>query len=72
MHYTAMYGMHFIPPEAPITMPAGWRPRRILSVVPCSLCDRGGFLPPVPDPRRNRGGGHGRGDPVAEAAVGHR
>ena len=73
MHYTAMYGMHFVPlPAAAHHHAAGLAAsQQILSVVVAVLCfviAAGFLLSLVPDPRRQTTAS-ATVDPVAEAAV---
>jgi diguanylate cyclase len=73
MHYTAMYGMHFVPlPAAAHLHAAGLAAsQQILSVVVAVLCfviAAGFLLSLVPDPRRQTTAS-ATVDPVAEAAV---
>ena len=75
MHYTAMYGMHFIPlSEAAHHHAAGLAASpQILSVVVAVLCfviAAGFLLSLVPDPRRQTGAAAtATSDPVAQAAA---
>jgi diguanylate cyclase len=75
MHYTAMYGMHFVPrSEAAHHQPAGGlvASPQILSVVVAVLCfviAAGFLLSLVPDPRRQTVAAAVTADPVDEAAI---
>jgi NO-binding membrane sensor protein with MHYT domain len=75
MHYTAMYGMHFVPLSAASHNHAGGlaASQQILSVVVAVLCfviAAGFLLSLVPDPRRQTmPAATAAIDPVAEAAV---
>jgi NO-binding membrane sensor protein with MHYT domain len=73
MHYTAMYGMHFVPLSGASHNHAGGlaASQQILSVVVAVLCfviAAGFLLSLVPDPRRQTMAA-ATADPVAEAAV---
>ena len=73
MHYTAMYGMHFVPLPAEAHLHAAGlaASQQILSVVVAVLCfviAAGFLLSLVPDPRRQTTAS-ATVDPVAEAAV---
>jgi NO-binding membrane sensor protein with MHYT domain len=75
MHYTAMYGMHFVPLSGAVHSHAGGlaASQQILSVVVAVLCfviAAGFLLSLVPDPRRQTTpAAAATMDPVAEAAV---
>ena len=75
MHYTAMYGMHFVPRSeaAPHHLAGGLAASpQILSVVVAVLCfviAAGFLLSLVPDPRRQAAAAAATGDPVAEATL---
>ena len=75
MHYTAMYGMHFVPrSEAAHHQLAGGLAAspQIVSVVVAVLCfviAAGFLLSLVPDPRRQTAAAADTVDPVAEATL---
>jgi DNA-binding LytR/AlgR family response regulator len=75
MHYTAMYGMHFVPLSEAAHHHAGGlaASQQILSVVVAVLCfviTAGFLLSLVPDPRRQTvASATAASDPVAEAAA---
>src|SRR3984957_17499397 len=76
MHYTAMYGMHFVPPSeaAHHHIGAGGLAAspQMLSIVVAVLCfviAAGFLLSLVPDPRRQTAAAADMADPVAEATL---
>jgi NO-binding membrane sensor protein with MHYT domain len=74
MHYTAMYGMHFVPLSEATHQHAGGlaASQQILSVVVAVLCfviAAGFLLSLVPDPRRQTVAATATADPVAPASV---
>ena len=74
MHYTAMYGMHFVPVSDAVHHHGGGlaASQQILSVVVAVLCfviAAGFLLSLVPDPRRQTGAAPPTVDPLAPASV---